>query len=115
MAGRVSAVACRRYSIPRSAACFRRRSPSNIPTSSPSGKAALAAVDAGCFARACLALAALDLTANGGRKSAIPARPLAGALDQTTPPRWRASWRGRFRARYQEIPWLGIADFGAVG
>jgi len=48
-------------------------------------KAALARVDAECFARACLALAMLDL---GPRLSGIrnPTLVLCGALDQTTPP-----------------------------
>jgi 3-oxoadipate enol-lactonase len=48
-------------------------------------KAALATADAGCFARACLALAALDLTP---RLPSIgnPTLVMCGALDQTTPP-----------------------------
>jgi 3-oxoadipate enol-lactonase len=48
-------------------------------------KAALAAADAPCFARACLALAALDLRP---RLAAIrnPTLVMCGALDQTTPP-----------------------------
>jgi len=48
-------------------------------------KAALAPTDAGCFARACLALAALDLKP---RLASIrnPALVMCGALDQTTPP-----------------------------
>lgn len=48
-------------------------------------KAALAPTDAACFARACLALAALDLTAqlHGIRN---PTLVMCGALDQTTPP-----------------------------
>jgi 3-oxoadipate enol-lactonase len=48
-------------------------------------KKALAAVDPECFARACVALAGLDLT---GRLDAIrnPTLVLCGALDQTTPP-----------------------------
>jgi 3-oxoadipate enol-lactonase len=48
-------------------------------------KAALATVDAECFARACLALAALDLAP---RLPAIrnPTLVLCGTLDQTTPP-----------------------------
>jgi pimeloyl-ACP methyl ester carboxylesterase len=48
-------------------------------------KAALAPTDAACFARACLALAALDLTAQlqGIRN---PTLVMCGALDQTTPP-----------------------------
>jgi pimeloyl-ACP methyl ester carboxylesterase len=48
-------------------------------------KAALAPTDAACFARACLALAALDLTAQlpGIRN---PTLVMCGTLDQTTPP-----------------------------
>jgi pimeloyl-ACP methyl ester carboxylesterase len=47
-------------------------------------KAALAPTDAACFARACLALAALDLTAQlpGIRN---PTLVMCGVLDQTTP------------------------------
>ena len=48
-------------------------------------KAALAAVDAQCFARACLALAALDLTPSAPR-IANRTLVLCGTLDQTTPP-----------------------------
>jgi 3-oxoadipate enol-lactonase len=48
-------------------------------------KAALSAADAPCFARACLALAALDLRP---RLAGIhnPTLVMCGALDQTTPP-----------------------------
>jgi 3-oxoadipate enol-lactonase len=48
-------------------------------------KAALAPTDAGCFARACLALAALDLAVQlpGVRN---PTLVMCGVLDQTTPP-----------------------------
>ena len=48
-------------------------------------EAALATVDASCFARACLALAALDLRP---RMTSIrnPTLVMCGALDQTTPP-----------------------------
>ena len=48
-------------------------------------KVALAAVDPQCFARACLALAALDLTRDAP-KIKNPTLVLCGALDQTTPP-----------------------------
>lgn len=48
-------------------------------------KSALAATDARCFARACLALAALDLTSDAP-KIANPTLVLCGELDQTTPP-----------------------------
>jgi len=70
-------------------------------------KAALAAVDAGCFARACLALAALDLTATAP-KIRNPTLVLCGALDQTTPPALaRELARKVPGARYQEIPGSG--------
>jgi pimeloyl-ACP methyl ester carboxylesterase len=48
-------------------------------------RSALASVDAVCFARACLALAALDLSS---KLSSIrnPTLVMCGALDQTTPP-----------------------------
>lgn len=48
-------------------------------------KAALATADAECFARACLALAALDLTPRLGQIR-NPTLVMCGALDQTTPP-----------------------------
>jgi 3-oxoadipate enol-lactonase len=48
-------------------------------------KAALASADASCFAQACLALAALDLSPRlAGIRS--PTLVMCGALDQTTPP-----------------------------
>jgi 3-oxoadipate enol-lactonase len=48
-------------------------------------KAALAAADASCFAQACLALAALDLSPRlAGIRN--PTLVMCGALDQTTPP-----------------------------
>jgi 3-oxoadipate enol-lactonase len=48
-------------------------------------KAALAPADAACFARACLALAALDLRPRlAGIRN--PTLVMCGALDQTTPP-----------------------------
>lgn len=70
-------------------------------------KAALAAVDPQCFARACAALASLDI-----RDSAAtiknPTLVMCGALDQTTPPmlarELAASIRG---ARYEEIAGCG--------
>jgi 3-oxoadipate enol-lactonase len=48
-------------------------------------KAALAPADAACFARACLALAALDLR-SGLASIRNPTLVMCGALDQTTPP-----------------------------
>jgi 3-oxoadipate enol-lactonase len=70
-------------------------------------KQALAAVAPDCFARACLALAALDLTP---RLNAIRNRTLVlcGALDQTTPPALaRALAEGINGASYREIPGSG--------
>ena len=48
-------------------------------------KAALAKVDAPCFARACLALASMDLTSQIA-KIRNPTLVMCGGLDQTTPP-----------------------------
>jgi 3-oxoadipate enol-lactonase len=66
-------------------------------------KAALGAVDAACFARACLALASLDLSASA---AGIKNRTLVlcGALDQTTPPALASQLAETIPgARYQEI------------
>ena len=68
---------------------------------------ALAAVDPECFARACVALAGLDLTP---RLGAIrnPTLVLCGALDQTTPSALaRELAKGIAGARYEEIPGSG--------
>jgi 3-oxoadipate enol-lactonase len=70
-------------------------------------KQALAGVDQGCFARACLALAALDLTPRlrGIRNKTLVA---CGALDQTTPPALaRELAAGIPGAVYREIPGAG--------
>ena len=70
-------------------------------------KRALAAVDPQCFARACLALADLDL---GHRLGAIrnPVLVMCGALDQTTPPALARELATRIAgARYEEIPGSG--------
>ncbi len=67
-------------------------------------KAALAKVDPQCFARACLALASMDLTS---RLSEIrnPSLVLCGTLDQTTPPALARALAEKIRgARYEEIP-----------
>jgi len=67
-------------------------------------KVKLAAVDPQCFARACRALASLDLSANAAN---IDNRTLVmcGALDQTTPPALARELAQRIPgARYQEIP-----------
>jgi 3-oxoadipate enol-lactonase len=66
-------------------------------------KAKLATVDAQCFARACLALASMDLTAQAG---GIKNRTLVmcGALDQTTPPDLAKQLSEKVSgARYDEI------------
>src|SRR5215471_17725506 len=57
----------------------------NHPETVAARKAALASTDAGCFAQACLALAALDLKP---RLASIrnPTLVMCGTLDQTTPP-----------------------------
>jgi pimeloyl-ACP methyl ester carboxylesterase len=66
-------------------------------------QAALAAVDPHCFARACLALAALDLTRDAP-KIRNPALVLCGALDQTTPPSGAQALSELIPgARYEEI------------
>jgi 3-oxoadipate enol-lactonase len=70
-------------------------------------KAALASVDAGCFARACLALARLDL-GSSLKKIRNPTLVLCGALDQTTPPQLaRELADGIPGARYRDIPDCG--------
>ena len=70
-------------------------------------KAALGAVDPQCFARACLALASLDLTT---QLSAIKNQTLVlcGALDQTTPPALARELAQNIPgARYEEIAGSG--------
>ncbi len=70
-------------------------------------KAALAKVDAQCFARACVALASLDLTAQA---PSIKNRTLVmcGALDQTTPPALARELAQTIPgARYEEIAGSG--------
>jgi len=70
-------------------------------------KSALAGVAPECFARACCALAALDLTP---RLGAIrnPTLVLCGALDQTTPPALARSLAAQIAgAIYREIPGSG--------
>ena len=70
-------------------------------------KAALAAVDPQCFARACLALATLDLTQDAP-KIANRTLVLCGELDQTTPPALARELASLIPgARYE-----GIADAG---
>jgi len=67
-------------------------------------KGALAKVDAQCFARACLALASMDLSSNLERIE-NPTLVLCGAFDQTTPPALARALSERIRgARYEEIP-----------
>jgi 3-oxoadipate enol-lactonase len=67
-------------------------------------RAALAAVSPECFARACLALAELDLTPRlGGIRN--PTLVLCGALDQTTPPALAQALAAKIPgATYREIP-----------
>lgn len=66
-------------------------------------KAALAKVDAQCFARACLALASMDLTAQAA-KIKNPTLVMCGALDQTTPPALAKDLAQKIPgARYEEI------------
>jgi pimeloyl-ACP methyl ester carboxylesterase len=70
-------------------------------------KRALSAVDPDCFARACLALAQLDLTP---RLGGIRNRTLVvcGALDQTTPPPLARELAARIPgAVYRELPNAG--------
>jgi 3-oxoadipate enol-lactonase len=68
---------------------------------------ALAKVDAEAFARACLALAALDLTPRLAT-IAKPVLVLCGELDQTTPPRLARSLAEKIRgAAYREIAGSG--------
>lgn len=68
---------------------------------------ALAAVEPQCFARACLALAELDLSAkakNIGNATLV----MCGALDQTTPPALARELAAIIPgARYEEIPGSG--------
>jgi len=67
-------------------------------------KAALAKVDAQCFARACLALASMDLS---GQLAKIKNATLVmcGSLDQTTPPALARELAQKIpNARYEEIP-----------
>jgi 3-oxoadipate enol-lactonase len=70
-------------------------------------KAALSRVDAGCFSRACLALAALDTTSHL-TGIANPTLVMCGALDLTTPPALaQALAQGIPGATYREIPDAG--------
>lgn len=66
-------------------------------------KEKLAAVDPQCFARACLALASMDLSAEVGAIK-NPTVVMCGALDQTTPPALARELAQRIPgARYEEI------------
>ena len=67
-------------------------------------KAKLGKVDPQCFARACLALASMDLTAQvGGINNQTLV--MCGALDQTTPPALARELAQKIRgARYEDIP-----------
>jgi len=70
-------------------------------------KQALAGVDAQCFARACLALAQLDLRPSlAGIRN--PALVMCGALDATTPPALAREVAAAIPgAQYREIPGSG--------
>ena len=70
-------------------------------------KRALAGVDPGCFARACLALASLDLKPRLG-DIRNPTLVACGALDQTTPPALARELAAHIPgAAYREIPGAG--------
>jgi 3-oxoadipate enol-lactonase len=70
-------------------------------------KRALAAVEPQCFARACLALAELDLSSKV-KNIGNPTLVLCGALDQTTPPALARELAARIPgARYEEISGSG--------
>ena len=70
-------------------------------------KAALGAVDPQCFARACLALASLDLS-DKAKTIGNPTLVMCGALDQTTPPALARALAEKIPgARYLEIPGSG--------
>lgn len=74
------------------------------PQSVMERKQHLKTVDAACFARACLALAEMDLTP---RLASLekPTLVMCGALDQTTPPALARELAAKIpRARYREIP-----------
>lgn len=92
-------------------AAIARMFPPAYAMSNPEGvaarKAALLRVDAQCFARACLALAALDLAPDlAGIRN--PTLVMCGALDQTTPPPLaQALARSIPGARYREIAECG--------
>jgi pimeloyl-ACP methyl ester carboxylesterase len=67
-------------------------------------KAKLSTVDPQCFARACLALASLNLSANAANIENCTF-VLCGALDQTTPPALARELSQRIKgSRYSEIP-----------
>jgi pimeloyl-ACP methyl ester carboxylesterase len=70
-------------------------------------KAKLAAVDPQCFARACLALAAMDLSSQV-RNIKNPTLVMCGSLDQTTPPALaRELAKAIPGARYEDIEGSG--------
>ncbi len=92
-------------------AAIRRMFPPAFQTAHPEEvalrKTALARVDAGCFSRACLALAALDTTAQL-RTITNATLVLCGDLDLTTPPALaQALAQGIPGALYREIPQSG--------
>jgi 3-oxoadipate enol-lactonase len=77
------------------------------PATIAARKSALAGVDAECFARACLALAALDLRPRLG-DIRNPTLVACGALDQTTPPALARELAAHIPgAAYRELPGAG--------
>jgi pimeloyl-ACP methyl ester carboxylesterase len=82
---------------------FQAKNPSVIAAR----KAALAKVDPQCFARACLALASMDLSREV-QKIRNQTLVMCGALDQTTPPALARALAEKIPgARYEEIPGSG--------
>jgi len=70
-------------------------------------KSELGKVDSQCFARACLALASMDLSEKAGTID-NPTLVLCGSLDQTTPPALARALAEKIRgAQYAEIPASG--------
>jgi 3-oxoadipate enol-lactonase len=70
-------------------------------------KTALSKVDPQCFARACLALASMDLS-DEVRQITNQTLVMCGALDQTTPPALARALAEKIPgARYEEIPGSG--------
>ena len=104
MAERVSAAGMQAVLDAAIARMFAPRFAAEQPGVIAERKAALGASDAQCFARACLALARLDLSEEVG-KIANRTLVLCGALDQTTPAALARALAEKIPgARYEEIP-----------